>query len=225
VNAPEELTTMLAFLAAPPQYAPVKTHTGQLIAIHGCWSGLLEKGEEVLKPLRALGPKAVDTFKVMPFIEQQSMLDAGAPPGLLNYWKSSYLDNLNDDVIDTILAHINAIPSQLTQLHIHHMQGSANRVGEGETAFSNRNASYVLNIVSKWTDAAQSEKNIKWTRDIANALKPFSIGTYVNFMGDDAAERVHSVYTSENYKRLVALKNRYDPSNFFSLNQNIKPVT
>jgi hypothetical protein len=152
------------------------------------------------------------------------MLDSGAPPGLMNYWKSSYLDSLNDDVIEIILDHISGIPSTLTQLHIQHIKGSASRVGESETAFSNRNASYVLNIVSKWTDSADSEKNIQWTRDLANALKPFSIGSYVNFIADDVSEKIHTVYTPENYKKLVALKNKCDPSNFFSLNQNIKPV-
>lgn len=224
LNAPDELTTMLAFLVAAPQYMPLNTNNKHLVAIHGCWSGLPERGEEVLKPLRELGPKASDTFKVMPFTDLQSMLDSGAPSGLLNYWKSSYLDNLNDDVIETVLDHVSRIPSTLTQLHIQHMQGAAGRVEEGMTAFSNRNASYILNIVSKWTDSADSEKNIIWTRDFANALKPFSTGSYVNFIADDVSEKIQTVYTPENYKRLVALKNKYDPSNFFSLNQNIKPV-
>jgi hypothetical protein len=223
-NAPDELTTMFAFLIATPQLMPLNNHNKSLVAIHGCWSGQLEKGEGVLKPLRELGPKASDTFKVLPFTELQSMLDSGAPPGLMNYWKSSYLDSLNDDVIEIILDHISGIPSTLTQLHIQHIKGSASRVGESETAFSNRNASYVLNIVSKWTDSADSEKNIQWTRDLANALKPFSIGSYVNFIADDVSEKIHTVYTPENYKKLVALKNKCDPSNFFSLNQNIKPV-
>jgi hypothetical protein len=223
-NAPDELTTMFAFLIATPQLMPLNNHNKSLVAIHGCWSGQLEKGEGVLKPLRELGPKASDTFKVLPFTELQSMLDSGAPPGLMNYWKSSYLDSLNDDVIEIILDHISGIPSTLTQLHIQHVKGSASRVGESETAFSNRNASYVLNIVSKWTDSADSEKNIQWTRDLANALKPFSIGSYVNFIADDVSEKIHTVYTPENYKKLVALKNKCDPSNFFSLNQNIKPV-
>jgi hypothetical protein len=160
----------------------------------------------------------------MPYIKLQSMLDFGSPPGLLNYWKSSYLDSLNNDVIDTIIDRASNMPSPLTQVHIQHLQGAVSRIREGETAFSHRNALCALNIVSKWIDHSDSETNILWTRDFADALKPHSSGVYVNFLGDEGSGRIQDAYSSGNYSRLLSLKNKYDPDNFFSLNQNIKPV-
>jgi UDP-N-acetylenolpyruvoylglucosamine reductase len=222
-TAPDELATMLAFLITAPPLLPAFPRGTTVAAIHVCYTGDLERGVEILSPLRELGPLIGDTIRVMPFIELQSMLDAGAPPGLLNYWKSAYLASLDDNVIETISVYLTQMPSPLTQIHVQHLQGAVSRVKEEETAFSHRNALCALNIVSKWKDPDDSEINIEWTRDLAAALEPFSTGAYVNFMGDEGPERVRAAYSPAGYSRLVALKNKYDPTNFFSLNQNIKP--
>jgi hypothetical protein len=160
----------------------------------------------------------------MPYIELQSMLDSGAPFGLLNYWKSSYLQSLDDTVMELIIEYFHKTPSPLTQIHIQHLQGAVSRVGEDKTAFSHRDALCVINLVSKWTDSADSETNIQWTRDFVNQLEPHSVGAYVNFMGAEGQDRVRAAYSPATYTRLVELKNKFDPSNFFSLNQNIRPA-
>jgi UDP-N-acetylenolpyruvoylglucosamine reductase len=222
-TAPDELSTMLAFLIAAPPFLPASCKGAAMAAIHVCYTGPPERGGEIIRPLREFGPPIKDTIRVMPFIELQSMLDAGAPPGLLNYWKSAYLATLDDNVIEIISAHLTQMPSLLTQVHVQHLQGAVSRVKEEETAFGHRNALCALNIVSKWKDPADSEININWTRKLAGALEPFSTGAYVNFMGDEGPDRVRAAYNPESYSRLVTLKNKYDPANFFSLNQNIKP--
>ena len=223
--APDELTTMLALLPAPAPFLSKKIQNIPLVAVHVCYSGPPDTGEKILKPLRSFGEPVQDLIDIIPFQEMQSLLDAGAPPGLLNYWKSSYLKNLNDGCIKEILLYFNKVPSPLTQIHIQHLQGAMSRVGEDETAFSHRSALCVLNIVSKWIDPADNEKNTKWTRDLSAALEPYAAGAYINFMGDEGQDRVKAAYSPKNYNRLVQLKNTYDPANFFSLNQNIRPET
>jgi hypothetical protein len=223
-NVPDELTTMFALFIATPPLLPKRMHGTPLVCIHACFTGPAEKGKDMLKPVREFGPPLADTIKVMPYIKLQSMLDSGSPPGLLNYWKSSYLDSLNDDVIDTIINRVSNMPSPLTQVHIQHLQGAVSRIGEGETPFSHRNALCALNIVSKWVDHSDSEMNIFWTRDFAEALAPHSSGVYVNFLGDEGSSRIKDAYSRANYDRLLVLKKKYDPANFFSLNQNIKPA-
>jgi len=223
--APDELTTMLALLPAPAPFLSKRIQNIPLVAVHVCYSGPPDTGEKILKPLRSFGKPVQDMINSIPFQEMQSLLDAGAPSGLLNYWKSSYLQNINDDCIKEILLYFNKVPSSLTQIHIQHLQGAMNLVGEDETAFSHRSALCVLNIVTKWIDPADNEKNIRWTRDLFRALEPYAVGAYVNFMGDEGQDRVKAAYSPGNYKRLVHLKNLYDPTNFFSLNQNIKPET
>ncbi|RJQ47692.1 MAG: FAD-binding oxidoreductase [Nitrospiraceae bacterium] len=223
--APDDLTTMLALLPAPAPFLSKRIMNVPLVAVHVCYSGPLDKGEQILKPLRHLGEPVQDMISIIPFQEMQSMLDAGAPPGLMNYWKSSYLKDLQDDCINEVLLYFSAVPSPLTQIHIQHLQGAMGRVREDETAFSHRNALCVLNIVSKWIDPAGNEKNIQWTRDLSRALEPYAAGAYVNFMGDEGQDIVRAAYSPGNYNRLVQLKNKYDPTNFFSLNQNIKPET
>jgi FAD/FMN-containing dehydrogenase len=221
--APDELTTMLAFLRPPTPFLSDYRQEAPLIAVHVCHAGSPAEGEKAVKPLLSGLSPLRDMVGRIPYLEMQSMLDSGAPPGLYNYWKSCYLTSLDDTVCGVISEHFMHAPSFLTQIHIQHMQGAVSRVGEHDTAFSHRDALCVVNIVSKWTDPADSERNIQWSRELARALEPFSSGAYVNFMGDEGQDRVRAGYSSANYKRLVELKNRYDPFNLFSLNQNIRP--
>jgi len=223
--APDELTTMLALLPAPAPFLSKRIQNVPLVAVHVCYSGPEDTGKNILKPLRSFGEPVQDMIDIIPFQDMQSLLDAGAPPGLLNYWKSCYLKNLNDNCINEILLYFDKVPSPLTQIHIQHLQGAMSRIREDETAFSHRSALCVLNIVSKWINPADNKKNIQWTRDLSAALEPYAVGAYVNFMGDEGQDRVRAAYSPGNYKRLVQLKNTYDPTNFFSLNQNIRPET
>jgi hypothetical protein len=195
-------------------------------AIHVCYAGSVEAGEKVLQPLREFGPPLVDAVRIMPYVELQTMLDSGAPPDQHNYWKSSYLENLSDEAIDVLIAYSNAMTSPLSQVHLQHLEGQVRRVDEDEMAFSHRDALCALNIVTKWVDTRESEKHIKWIQDFEVAMRPFSTGgVYVNFLGEEGEDRVKAAYGPVKYDTLVALKNKYDPTNYFRLNQNIKPTT
>jgi FAD/FMN-containing dehydrogenase len=223
---PDELTTMFAYMAAPIIPSLNRLHRNRPVAaIHVCYVGPIEAGEKVLKPLRDFGPPLEDTVKIMPYVELQSMFDSGAPPGLQNFWKSSYLTSLSDEAIEIFAGYSESVTSPLSQVHLQHLEGAVRRVGENDMAFSHRDASCVLNIVSKWENPMESEEHIQWTRDFEVAMRPFSTGgVYVNFLGEEGEDRVKAAYGSIKYSRLVALKNKFDPTNFFRLNQNVKPT-
>ena len=160
----------------------------------------------------------------MPYQAVQSMFDAGAPRGSRNYWRSAYLDALSDEAIDAILAHTGGIPRPMGQLHIHQMGGALSRVPDGATAFGSRQAPFLLNYLGLWMDPAEDEANIAWVRTASEALQPYGTGQrYVNMLPDEGEAGVRSAYEAETLARLAALKTQYDPSNFFHLNQNIKP--
>jgi FAD/FMN-containing dehydrogenase len=223
---PDELTTMFAYMAAPPNPALYKLVRGNPVtAIHACYAGPIEKGEKVLKPLREFGPPLLDAIRTIPYVELQSMLDPGAPPYVRNYWKSSYLKHLSDEAIDVLVACSEGMTSPLSQVHLQHLGGAVQSVGEDDAAFSHRDALCALNIVTKWEDPRDPEKHIQWTRDFEAAMRPFSTGgVYVNFLGEEGEDRVRAAYGPEKYARLAALKKKYDPTNFFLMNQNIKPA-
>jgi hypothetical protein len=216
-NAPDEITMHLAFLTLPDGQ--------QVAAFVPCYSGALEKGEKVTRPLREFGSPMMDTLSPMLYTEVQAQGGALYPPGRLSYWKSSFLTDLSDDAIETLIARFAATPSPFSIAAIEHLGGAISRVGKDETAFGDRNARYSLIITSDWIDPAESEKNIRWARELWEAMKPFeSESVYVNYLGTEGEDRVKAAYGPAKYERLVALKNKYDPTNFFRLNQNIKPT-
>jgi FAD/FMN-containing dehydrogenase len=225
-QVPDELTSMAALVIAPPApFVPVNFQGAPVIAIVGCYCGDIAKGEEALAPLRKFGQPVVDLFSPMPYTVLQQMLDPSAPEGMQNYWKSSYLNELSDDAIAVTLDHFKVMSSPLSMIHFHHMGGAMARVPESATAFGRRSATFAMNIISMWPEAVDSEKHIGWTRRLEEAIRPFATsGVYVNFLGNEGEERIKAAYGENKYKRLVELKNKYDPHNFFRLNQNIRPT-
>jgi hypothetical protein len=146
------------------------------------------------------------------------------PPGRLNYWKSSFVYALSDQAIDTMIAQFTGVPSPFSQAALEQLGGAVSRIGTDETAFSERNAPYSLIIASAWTDPAENDKNIQWTRRFWEAMRPYeSQAVYVNYLDIDEQDRIRAAY-GETYERLVALKNKYDPTNLFRHNQNIQPT-
>jgi FAD/FMN-containing dehydrogenase len=226
VDIPDELTTMFAYIAASPTpFLHKLLHGSPAIAIHVCYTGRIEAGEKVVKPLRVLGPPIEDALTIMPYASLQSMLDSGSSAGLQNYWKSSYLKSLSDEAIEILSSHFEDMTSPLSQVHLQHLGGAVHRVGEDEMAFSHRDALCVLNIVTRWENPEESERHSAWTRDFEVAMRPFSTGgVYVNFLGEEGEDRVKAAYGLPKYTRLVALKNKFDRTNFFRMNQNIKPT-
>lgn len=218
-TAPLELTAYCAMLSLPDG-TPVT-------AVLACYCGSQAESETVLKPLREFGAPIADMLAPMPRVELQTMFDAGFPYGNRNYWKSTFLEELTDDAIDTLVEHGNRVPSPLSATMIEYYYGGpSSEIGETETAFSHREAQYDLGVVGQWVDAADDETNIQWVRDTYEALEPFGNGRiYANLMGAEQMEQESQLRAAfgVNYDRLVEVKRKYDPTNFFRLNQNIKP--
>jgi FAD binding domain/Berberine and berberine like len=216
-TAPDELTA----------YTVIETtsHGLPVIVINLCYSGRLSEGEHLVEPLRKFGTPLADLVHVKPY-HQTISHDAGAPDGRHYYEKAFSLKGLNDEVLDIVAESSAARTSPHSHVVIQHVHGAASRVSPTATAFALRDVPYVMNIVAAWDplEANESEKHMEWASKLQDAIQPFAeSGVYTNFLGDEEEERVHASY-SINYERLVALKRRYDPTNVFRFNQNIKPV-
>ncbi len=223
-TAPDEVVALMAFITAPPApFVPPQVQGKPVIALGICHCGPLDEGQKAIAPLRALGP-AVDVVGPMPYTAVQRLFDESVPFGLQVYLKSDHLGELDDDVIETFLANVGGVTSPLSIVLIFPLGGAVGRVGEMDTAFAHRKASFDYVIYSLWTDSHESARHIQWTRDFATAMQPYSRGVYVNEMGDEGEDRVKAAYTPATYERLVKLKNKYDPSNLLRMNQNIKPI-
>jgi FAD/FMN-containing dehydrogenase len=162
----------------------------------------------------------------MPFTAAASMADFLFPTGFHNYWKSNFLTELSDGAIDTVVEFYERVPSPMTVIVLEHNgDGAMSRVAEDETAFGYRNWPYNFLVTSIWSDPADTEANIQWTRELWDAMQPFlADAVYVNYLGDEGEDRVRKAYPPAKYERLVALKTKYDPTNLFRMNQNIKPA-
>jgi FAD/FMN-containing dehydrogenase len=162
----------------------------------------------------------------MPYAGIQGMFDAGTPRGSRNYWRSGYVADLTDDAIDAIVGAVPGLPHPLGQLHVHQMGGAMSRVPDGATAFGSRDAPFLMNYIGLWLDPAQDEQNTAWVKSASDAMEPYATGSrYVNFLADEGEAGVASAYESEALTRLQGLKAKYDPTNVFHLNQNIKPAS
>lgn len=218
-TCPDELGTFVGFVTSP--------EGERVMAIFVCYNGAIEDGERVLKPLREFGAPLADMIGPMPYVQIQKMMDEGFPAGRQNYWKSNFLKDLDFQAIKIIVDHVAKAPSPFSAVAIEQLGGAVNRVGMDDTAFNHRDARYNLLIVGIWSDLAAKAENVKWVRDLWDAMEPYSSGgVYVNYLGqeaDEGAERIKAAYGPEKYERLVALKNKYDPTNLFRMNQNIKP--
>ena len=223
-DAPDELMTIVIHRKAPPlPFVPVELHGEPVVMIICCWVGDLEEGENFIRPLKEFGSPVADVCMAKPFLQHQAMLDPGFPPGRWYYFKSCDVAELTDEVIDITAEHSLRIASPLASFPIWQMGGAVSRVPEDETAFNSRRAGFTYNIGSCTQTRTGFEEERAWVRDFWSALEPWHQGVYVNFLGNEGAERVREAYGSDKYNRLKALKQKYDPENFFRLNQNIAP--
>jgi FAD/FMN-containing dehydrogenase len=223
---PNELfATITLHIAHAAPFLPVDVHGQHVAAVIVCYFGSNDDGERALGELRAFGSPLADVVGPLPYTTLQSLIDPLWGPGGHNYFKSGYLSSLNDDVVQELLRGHAEMTSEESGIHVHHFGGAVAVVGPDESAFAGRDAPFVVNVVSRWTDPAESELNMEWARLTYERLSPFATGgVYVNFLsGDEGSSRVRAAYGS-NYDRLVALKSRYDPQNIFRLNQNIEPT-
>ncbi len=222
-DIPDELTTMLMYWNAPPApFLPESIHGKPVAAIVVCYAGAAEDGERVVAPLRELGP-AVDMVGPMPYTMLQSMLDPLVPHGTLSYAKSDYFDDVPEAMIDEMVAWGDKKPADMSLTHLNHFRGAFAQAPNDATPFGHRNALFAFSQDAFWSDPAESEAHIGWVRGCWDAMRAHSPrGAYVNYMDDEGQERVRESYGG-NYDRLVAVKNKYDPTNLFHLNQNIRP--
>jgi FAD/FMN-containing dehydrogenase len=216
-TAPDELTAYAVLATMPDGLSVI------LIAL--CYCGPLEEGERLIAPVRKFGPPLVDLIRPMGYFDLTTMIDATSPAGRHYYEKSSSLKELSDEAIERIAQYGLTVTSPFTLVLLQHVHGAACRIAPTQTAASALRAeSYVITIMSMW-EHDDPQRHIEWTRAFWTALQPFATsGVYINYLaGDEKEERVRASY-GVNYERLVALKNTYDPTNFFRMNQNIKPT-
>lgn len=213
--APDELRADATLLSGP---------NGPALDVIVCYCGELDEGEQLLRPLRSCGSPILDTVAPVPYTTVQNLLTEVFQPGLLHYWKSGFVRALSDDAIEAIVDFFTAaLPGFFAAIVIEHLGGAVDRVHPQETAFGHRDAQHSLLVLRMWQDPAESAANIDWARRCYKTAEPFlKGGAYVNYLGDEGDSRVMAAYGA-NYDRLAAIKRKYDPTNFFRLNQNIKP--
>jgi hypothetical protein len=191
-----------------------------------CHCGPPLAGEKAMVPLKQFGSPVLDTVGPTGYCEFNGMLDAGYPKGAFNYWKSTFLRELSDDTIDTMIACFARCPSPMGQLLLEHIHGAAARVDAGATAFPHRRTGYNFLVLSQWKEAAMTDRCIAWARETYAEMQPFAAaGRYVNYLGDDEPGDPVAAAYGANYRRLQQVKAKYDPKNFFRMNQNIRPST
>jgi FAD/FMN-containing dehydrogenase len=226
-DAPEQLGCFFGWQIAPPLPFIPEDRVGDLFCVLvACWNGPHEQVERVLQPLRDVAEVKAERVDVMPFPALNSAFDGLVPKGMLHYWKADFITELTDDAIAAHIEHGKRTPHMSSSMHLHPINGAAQRVGADETAFGHRDKSFAPVIVGIWDDPADNEPNIQWVKDYYAAIHPHSDsdGGYINFMSSDDDHRAPANYGA-NYERLVAVKATYDPDNLFHVNQNIVPAT
>lgn len=223
-KAPDELTQWVILRKAPPlPFLPADVHGKEILVFAVCYVGDERDGNRALEPLRALGEPIADVIGMQPFTGWQSAFDPLLTPGAYNYWKSHNFVELDDGLLDVLVSQAASLPTEECEIFIGHLGGAASRVAPDAMAYPHRNANFVMNVHTRWREAADTERSIDWARKLFAETAPYATGgVYVNFMPEDETDRVSSAYGT-NYARLAALKSEYDPGNLFRLNQNVQP--
>jgi len=218
-TASDELTVHCV-LAHAPDGSGMK-----IAAMALCHAGTAEEAEAEIAPIRAFGSPVMEHLGPMPYPMVNAMLDAGYPRGALNYWKSNFISELSDSLIDEAVTRFAATPSPMNAILFEHYHGAVTRVAPTDTAVPHRTAGYNMLLPSVWLDPADTDANIAWTRETYDAFRPsFAEGRWLNYLGDDEQiDAVRAAY-GPNYDRLSQIKRTYDPDNVFHLNQNIEPA-
>ncbi len=222
---PDELSTLVNLITGPPApFIPEDWHGKKLIALVGCYSGDPDEGAKVIQPIRDLGDPVADLVGPMPYVQMESLLDALWPKGTQAYMKAGYFRELDDHAIETIARFHQNATSPSSEIHIQQFGGAIARVDENETAHGERQAPFVLNVIATTHEPAGLETHIDWAQRLYSEIEPsLTGGAYINFLSSEGEDRVRAAYGTEKFARLRALKDRYDPTNLFHLNQNIPP--
>jgi FAD/FMN-containing dehydrogenase len=225
VQAPEDVNGFFAFLTIPPvPLFPAHLHNQKVCGVMWCCTGSSDAAEKATKPMRSVGKPVLDHVGQVPFPAVQTLFDGLYPPGLQWYWRADFFKEISDAAIAKHAEHGSKLPTMHSTMHLYPISGAAQRVGNQDTAFSYRDANWAGVIVGVDPDPANREKITQWCKDYFDATHPYSSGgAYVNFMMEEGQERVQASFR-ENYKRLATVKKKYDPTNFFRVNQNILPA-
>jgi len=224
--APDEVGSGVAFITAPPlDFVPEPVRGQPVVGVVVCWTGDPAAGQEALRPLLEWGPPAVSLVQPMPYVALQQLLDEANHEGMRNYWSGDFLAELPDDAVDVLVAHATQPVSPFSQMILMAGGGAIARVPEDATAFGQRTAPWNMHYLSMWSDPADDDDNIAYTRALAHALGRWTTGrAYLNFIADVAPGRVEAAYGPEKYARLQQIKRVWDPENVFRHNQNITPA-
>jgi len=224
-TASDDLACGIAFITAPPApFVPEPVRGHPLAAVILAHFGEADAAEEALRPLRAFGPPAVDLIDRLPYVALQQMVNEGNPPGVQNYWTADFYSELPDEAIDTLVDRASKPVSPLAQVLVVAGGGAISRVDDAATAFGDRHAAWNIHYLSMWADPADTELNIEHTRAMSQSMKPWTTGhVYLNYIGNEGADRVRSSFGAAKYERLQAIKREWDPTNLFHHNQNIPP--
>jgi hypothetical protein len=221
-NAPEDLNGFIATMVIPGPPFPESLHNKQFCGIVWCYVGDLDKAEEVFKPILAMDPLFAHVG-VMPYPVVQTLFDGMLPAGMQWYWRADFFNEIGSEVMAKHLEFGSKIPTPLSQMHMYPISGAVGRVGKDETPWAYRDARYAGVIVGVDPDPANADKITNWCKDYWEALHPYSSGgAYLNFIMNEGQDRIKASY-KHNYDRLTKIKKRYDPNNFFRVNQNILP--
>jgi FAD/FMN-containing dehydrogenase len=224
-KAPDELTAWVVLRKAPPlPFLPPAVHGTPVVVFAALYTGNMEEGADAMQPLRSIGKPIADVISPHKFTDFQAAFDPLLTPGARNYWKSNNFLSLSDGVIDTVLEHVARLPDDQCEVFLGHLGGAAKRIPATATAYAPRDAEFIMNVHGRWADADKDSDCIAWARDLYTATAPFATGgVYVNFITGDEADRVKAAY-GPNYDRLRMLKRRFDPTNLFRTNQNLRPA-
>jgi len=225
LDAPEHISGFFAFLTVPPApMFPEHLHMRKVCGVMWVCTGPSARAEADTKPMRSVGTPLLDHQGEMPLPAANALFDPLYPPGLQWYWRADFVNELSDQAIARHVEHGSALPTMHSTMHLYPIDGAAHRVGKNDTPFSYRDANWAEVIVGVDPDPANAARITTWCKNYFDALHPYSAGgAYVNFMMDEGQERVQASFR-DNYQRLAAVKGKYDPTNLFRVNQNIRPA-
>ena len=222
---PDDLNVWMVARKAPPlPFLPREVHGREVVALALCYAGDAANGEKLIEPLRGFGTAYGEHIGVQPYTAWQQAFDPLLTRGARNYWKSHNFSQLSDGAIDTIIEYAGTLPSPQCEIFVGTIGGQTARVAPEAMAYSSRDPNYVMNVHGRWESAAEDAHCIAWAREFFAKSKPFaSAGAYINFLTEEETDRIAFAYGAS-YKRLVEIKKKYDPTNLFRMNQNIRPV-
>jgi hypothetical protein len=224
-GVPDEVTVWAVMRKAPPlPFLPPEVHGTSVLVLAAFYAGDMADGERALEPLRAIGTPIADVIGPHPFAGWQQAFDPLLTPGERNYWKTHEFAALTDGLIDTLLDYAGRLPDDQSEVFLGQLGGAQGRVPADATAYPARDASFVMNVHGRWSDAEKDDAAIAWCRSLWDDTSRYAMGeAYVNFMTDDEKDRIQAAY-GDRWHRLVEVKNRWDPRNLFRMNHNVAPT-